>query len=109
MSQIPTSLTPVFWVHSPAHFFCNQNNNLHFGYSDPRTPRKKVNVAEEQRSMLKIILKNRVEKGRPTSAYIQQHVQQSPQKATWSSSLSFLPPSLFFKICLSLPINIFFI
>ena len=71
MSQIPISLTLVFWVHSPAHFFCSQNNNLHFGYSDPRTPRKKVNVAKEQRSMLKIILKNRVEKGRPTSAYLQ--------------------------------------
>ena len=77
ISQIPISLTLVFWVHSPAHFFCSQNNNLHFGYSDPRTPRKKVNVAKEQRSMLKIILKNRVEKGRPTPAYLQRPTSTS--------------------------------
>ena len=63
-------------------------------------------MAKEQRSMLKIILKNRVEKGRPASTYLQQHAQQHlrNQHGQPPSHTYFLPS---FLKCLSLPINIF--
>ena len=59
---------PLFWVHSSAHFFCSLSNNLHFGYSDSRTPRNKGQGGWRAEIDVKNYFKEQREQGWPTQA-----------------------------------------